>query len=142
MLVRLADFSAGDVSAGEVVIKELDRLGATEAADRIYNAIGKHYVDVLAGYPDSPLARNNYAWLSASSNRNLEAARRHALVAVKLRPHVQQYSDTLAEIEFLLGRPAVAFKLSKRCVQLDSTRTYYRQQKERFRRAMIEAEAK
>ena len=61
---------------------------------------------------------------------------------MKLRPHVQQYSDTLAEIEFLLGRPAVAFKLSKRCVQLDSTRTYYRQQKERFRRAMIEAEAK
>ena len=142
LLVRLADFSAGDVSAGEVVIKELDRLGATEAADRIYNAIGKHYVDVLEDYPDSPLARNNYAWLSASSNRNLETARRHALVAVKLRPHVQQYSDTLAEIEFLLGRPAAAFKLSKRCVQLDPTRTYYRQQKERFRRAMIEAEAK
>ena len=142
LLVRLADFSAGDVSAGEVVIKELDRLGATEAADRIYNAIGKHYVDVLEDYPDSPLARNNYAWLSASSNRNLEAARRHASIAVKLRPHVQQYADTLAEIEFLLGRPAAAFKLSKRCVQLDPTRTYYRQQKERFRRAMIEAEAK
>ena len=140
LLVRLAHFSAGDVSAGEVVIKELDRVGATEAADRIYNAIGKNYTDILANYPESPLARNNFAWLSASTNRDLEMARRHALVAVRVRPDVEQYLDTLAEIEFLLGRPKAAFELSKRCVQLKPSRFYYRQQKERFRQAMAEAE--
>ena len=140
VLVRRIEFYPGDVSVGESVVKKLDKAGATEAADRVYKAVGEHYVETLRDYPDSPLARNNFAWLSASSNRDLETARRHAMVALEVRPHVEQYLDTLAEIEFLLGRPKEAFELSKRCVQLSPLRVYYRQQKERFRQAMTDAE--
>ena len=139
-LVRTAEFSLGDVSVGEGTIKVLAEAGAVEEADRVYRAIEKYYVETLKDYPDSPLARNNFAWLSAISNRNLESARRHASVAVKVRPHVENYWDTFAEIEFLLGKPKEAVELSKRCIQLSPGRFYYRQQKERFRRAMGEAE--
>ena len=128
------------VSVGEGTIKVLAEAGAVEEADRVYRAIEKYYVETLKDYPDSPLARNNFAWLSAISNRNLESARRHASVAVKVRPHVENYWDTFAEIEFLLGKPKEAVELSKRCIQLSPGRFYYRQQKERFRRAMGEAE--
>ena len=140
LLVRTADFSLGDVSVGEDTIKVLAEAGAIEEADQIYQAIGKYYVETLKDFPDSPLARNNFAWLSAISNRDLESARRHASVAVKVRPHVENYWDTFAEIEFLLGNPKEAFELSKRCIQLSPGRFYYRKQKERFRRAMGEAE--
>ena len=139
-LIRLVQFSPGDVSVGESTVKKLDQAGETEAADRIYQAVEKYFVESLEMYPESPLNRNNYAWLSATSNRDLQMAKRHALVAVKVRPNVEQYLDTLAEIEFLLGRPKEAFELSKRCVQLNPSRNYYREQKERFRKAMTAAE--
>ena len=140
LLVRHVQFSPGDVSVGEATVKKLDEAGATEAADQVYQAVEKHFVESLEMYPESPFSRNNYAWLSATSNRDLEMARRHAMVAVRVRPNVEQYLDTLAEVEFLLGQPKKAFELSKRCVQLNPTRNYYREQKERFRKAMSAAE--
>ena len=140
LLERLAIFSPGDVSLGEGTVKKLDQAGATEAADRVYQAVEKYFVSALEMYPDSPISRNNYAWLSATSNRDLESARRHAMAALKVRPNVEQYLDTLAEIEFLLGKPKEAFELSKRCVQLSPSRNYYRRQKERFRKAMSSTE--
>ena len=140
LLERQAKFSPGDVSLGEKTVKKLNQAGATEAADRVYQAVEEYFVEELATYPDSPMSRNNFAWLSATSNRDLEMARRHAKIAVKVRPNVEQYLDTLAEIEFLLGRPKEAFELSKRCVQLNPARNYYRQQKERFSQAMSAAE--
>lgn len=139
-LVRTAKFSPGDVSVGEGTIKKLAEAGESEAADQIYQAVGKHFVETLKDYPDSPLARNNFAWLSAISNRDLESARRHVAVAVKVRPHVEQYWDTFAELEFMLGQPKEAFEMSKRCIQLNPSRFYYRQQKARFRKAMSEVE--
>lgn len=140
LLVRQVEFSPGDVSVGESTVKKLDQAGATAAADRVYQAVEKHFVETLKAYPESPINRNNYAWLSATSNRDLEMARRHAMVAVKVRPNVENYLDTLAEIEFLLGRPKEAFELSSRCIQLRPGRNYYRKQKERFRQAMSDAE--
>ena len=140
LLVKVADFSLGDVSAGEGTIKVLAEAGAVKQADEIYRAIGKYYIETLQEYPDSPLARNNFAWLSAVSNRDLEAARRHVSVAIKMRPHVENYWDTFAEVEFLLGNPKEAIELCKRCIQLSPRRFYYRKQQERFRRAMNKAE--
>ena len=139
-LVRTAEFSLGDVSVGEGTIKELTEAGAVEEADQVYRAIEKYYIGTLSDYPDSPIARNNFAWLSAISNRDLESARRHVSVAVKMRPHVENYWDTFAEIEFLRGKPKEAFEMSRRCIQLSPERYYYRQQKERFGRAMDKAE--
>ena len=140
LLLRHVQFWPGDVSVGETTVKKLEEAGATEQADRVYQAVEKYFVETLEMYPESPVNRNNFAWLSATSQRDLEKARRHAKIAVKLRPDVEQYLDTLAEIEFLLGQPEAAFELSKRCVQLNPGRTYYRQQKERFRQAMSAAE--
>ena len=140
LLVRQVQFFPGDVSVGEATVKKLDQVGETVAADRVYQAVEKYFVESLEMYPESPLSRNNYAWLSATSYRDLEMARRHASVAVKVRPNQESYLDTLAEVEFLLGRPKAAFELSKRCIQLNPERAYYRQQKERFRKAMSAAE--
>ena len=137
-LVRTAEFSQGDVSVAEGTVKELAEAGAVKEADQVYQAVEKYYIETLKDYPDSPSARNNFAWLSAVSNRNLESARRHVSVAVKVRPYVEHYWDTFAEIEFLLGNPKQAFEFSKRCIQLSPARFYYRKQKERFRRAMSE----
>ena len=137
-LVRTAEFSQGDVSVAEGTVKELAEAGAVKEADQVYQAVEKYYIETLKDYPDSPLARNNFAWLSAVSNRNLESARRHVSVAVKVRPYVEHYWDTFAEIEFLLGNPKQAFEFSKRCIQLSPARFYYRKQKERFGRAMSE----
>jgi hypothetical protein len=136
VLVRTVGFSLGDVAAGEQAIGVLQRAGANEQAERLYEAIAKHYIDTLQKYPDSPLARNNLAWLSACAQRDLNAAYRHAKKAVASRPNTVQYLDTLAEIEFLMGNAEKAFELSKRCVQLFPTRFYYRQQKNRFWEAM------
>ena len=137
-LVQTAEFSQGDVSVAEGTVKELAEAGAVKEADQVYQAVEKYYIETLKDYPDSPSARNNFAWLSAVSNRNLESARRHVSVAVKVRPYVEHYWDTFAEIEFLLGNPKQAFEFSKRCIQLSPARFYYRKQKERFRRAMSE----
>lgn len=136
ILVRAVGFNLGDVAAGEQAIGLLQRAGANKEAERLYEAIAKHYIDTLQKYPDSPLARNNFAWLSACAQRDLDAAYRHSKKAVASRPNTVQYLDTLAEIEFLLGNAEKAFELSKRCVQLFPTRFYYRQQKHRFFEAM------
>jgi tetratricopeptide (TPR) repeat protein len=132
LMVRVAQFSLGDVTAGEDAIGLLSEAGAMEDADRVYEAIASYYRDQLKKYPDSPLARNNYAWLSACANRDLESAYRHAKLAVEVRPNTVQYLDTLAEVEFLMGNADKAYELSKRCVQLYPSRFYYRQQKNRF----------
>ena len=139
-LVQTAEFSLGDVSVAEGTVKELAEAGAVKEADQVYQAIENYYIRTLKDYPDSPSTRNNFAWLSTVSNRNLESARRHVSVAVKVRPYVENYWDTVAELEFLLGNPKQAFEASRRCVQLSPARFYYRKQKERFRRAMSEVE--
>lgn len=136
VLVRVAKFNLGDVSAGEDAIGLLQQAGAKTQADRLYQAIASHYFKTLQKYPDSPLARNNLAWLSVCANRDLDAARRHAEIAVAARPNTVQYLDTLAAIEFLQGNVELAFELCKRCVQLFPGRFYYRQQKKKFFEAM------
>ena len=140
LLERYTEFSPGDTSVGEKTVKKFEQAGETEAADRVYKAVEKYFVEELERYPESPITRNNYAWLSATSGRNLEAAKRHALVALQVRPNVEHYLDTLAEVEFLLGRPKEAYKLSKQCIRLNPGRSYYRRQTERFRKAMAGAE--
>lgn len=136
LLVRCVKFCPGDVTASEDTVAALSDAGAAEQANRVYGEIEKYFIDNLSRYPDSASYRNNFAWLSACANRDLDSALRHAKLAVKLKPDVSSYLDTLAEIEFLLGRSEAAFKLSQRCVELSPSRVYYWKQRERFRNAM------
>lgn len=131
-LQRLVEFRPGDPDVGESCLALMDEMGARQQADDLFEVVSAFYFQTLAKYPDSPLHHNNYAWLCATSGRQIEFSRRHAERAVELRPNNSSYLDTLAEICFQQGDRQRATELVNRCLEINPTKAHYQRQAAKF----------
>ena len=132
---QIISFSPGSPSLVEKSVPRLDELGQTELADYMTSKAGEYFVRTLKEYPNSANHRNNYAWVLACAQRQLDTVLRHAQAAVALRPDQATYIDTLAEAHFARGEYDLAAKWIKKAVALDPPRLYYRNQLKKFQQA-------
>ena len=126
-------FCPGDPDLAEEAVVLLDKAGERELADQLFDELTRHYVSLLATYPDSSTQHNNYAWACAVARRGSDIMLRHALRACEIRPNSSSSLDTLAEVYFLRGDRTKAIELSERCIQLNPTKQHYRKQLIRFK---------
>ena len=132
LLIECDKFAPGDPGLGEKLISELDQAGGGSEAERLFQQLAQFYVDILAKYPESSLHHNNYAWLCVCANRRTEHMRRHSELANSLCPNTSSYLDTLASICFATGEKEKAIELCRRCIELDPTKSHYRDQLKKF----------
>ena len=132
---QLNQFSLGSPSLVENIVPRLDELGQGELADYITQQTALFFEDVLVRYPNSPVNRNNYAWLLACAKRRLDTVLRHAELAVQLQPQEHTYIDTLAESHFARGEYDKAIEVIQRSIMLDPPRRYYRNQLKKYQDA-------
>ena len=132
---QVNQFSPGNPSLVEKIVPRLDELGQVELADYITDQSSLFFEDTLVQYPNSPLNRNNYAWLLACAQRRLDTVLRHAEMAVQLQPQEHTYIDTLAESHFARGEFDEAIEVIQRSIALDPPRRYYRNQLKKYQDA-------
>jgi tetratricopeptide (TPR) repeat protein len=132
---QVNQFSPGSPSLVENIVPRLDELGQTELADYITQQTSLFFEDILVRYPNSPVNRNNYAWLLACAQRRLDTVLRHAELAVQLQPQEHTYIDTLAEAHFVRGEFDKAIEAIERSIALDPPRRYYRNQLKKYQTA-------
>jgi tetratricopeptide (TPR) repeat protein len=102
----------------EQFIPALVRAEQTEVADQWFASILAAQQKIVATWPRAAEHHNVIAWTCARCQRELDAALRHALTAVELRPENAGYADTLAEVHFARGEVEKAVAAAQRAVQL------------------------
>lgn len=132
-LMVINQFFPGDASLSEKMIGKLDEAGGQEQSDKLFESISKYYYEMISRYPDSPLYRNDYAWVCACAKRKTDHMLRHSLLATEKRPNFSNYLDTLAEIYHQLGEKEKAIGLAEKCIRLFPSKTHYRDQLKKFR---------
>ena len=129
------DFAPGDSSVSESLFESLNAVQAARPIKTLLGGSSKFYRSMLAEFPNSPLHRNNFAWVRICARQDLELARRHIEVALSRRPNNPSYLDTMAELEFLSGNVQAALRLNQRCIQNNPFRRFYRLQRQKFLQA-------
>lgn len=128
--VRAAGVAVGVVVAAGVGAAAFELMRPGDYAAR--------HTERLASLPGiSPEELNNHAWLVAvdpdASREQLEAALRVAERAVEETNREEPtILDTLAEIQFLLGRDTLAVQTIDEAIERDPDSPYYREQRRRF----------
>jgi Tfp pilus assembly protein PilF len=122
----------GNVEMAIALVPELEKAGKKAEADEIYKTVKTAFETAIADFGNSSELRNGLAWTMVNTNRDLDAARKHAEKAVQLMPKAAGYIDTLAEINFRQKDRPKALELMKQCAELEPKNPYYRKQLERF----------
>lgn len=122
-------------------VEPLEAAGGGATIAELHATCRATYREQIEAFPRSAMHRNNLAWMSARSGLELDEALEMATAAVAARPTEDNYVDTLAEVRFRRGEFAQAVAEAQRCVAMTPSNVHYRQQLERFRRALAEAEA-
>jgi predicted Zn-dependent protease len=117
------------------VVPLLAKRKQTDDADRLFAAAYQAAHAKLAADPTNPTMMNGLAWLDAKCRQNLPEAERLATAAVAARPDSAAIIDTLAEVNFQLGRPEEAAKLETRALQLEPGDAFMTGQLARFKAA-------
>jgi len=81
--------------------------------------MAEHYEEMIVDEPNSANAMNQYAWLVANTEGDLEKALRYSLRSIELAPDVGAYHDTLAHVYFAKGDYENAVKFQTRAAQLE-----------------------
>lgn len=115
-----------------IVIPFAEKAFGKEFADSWFDLYYQPMLNHLKEFPNDPLIGNNTAWFAAKCNRNLETAWSLASKVVASDP-TSTYLDTLAEIEYRLGRVERAIELSELCRGLEPKDKQHREQLKRFR---------
>ncbi len=122
----------GDAIVPSELVPMYDKAGRKKEATELFEKYLKVQEKLCEIYPNFSSGHNAVAWLSACCHRNLDSAREHALKAVALAPDNAGVLDTLAEVEFQLGKKDEAIAAQKKAVRLEPKRAYYRKQLERI----------
>jgi tetratricopeptide (TPR) repeat protein len=129
----------GNVDNVVAFVEQLTSAGAEDEMDVLFDISRQLHVDVLNTFPKSAMHHNNFAWLCAKANKNIDEGLSHSLKATELRPHEDTYWDTLAEVYFQKGDYQKALELAKRCVLMDPLYPHYRDQLKKYE-AVISAQ--
>ena len=143
LLTRRARLSAAApagvrAAAAAAAMASLVSLGAAAAALLLPDDFLAEHAERLARLPGmTPQELNNYAWLIAikpeSTREQLEAALLLAERAVaETRRSDPTLLDTLAEVQFQLGRPELALPIIDEAIHRAPGEAYYREQRRRF----------
>ena len=112
--------------------EEFDKAGDAEAALRERARIGEALDFALKQADATAGTLNALAWYCATGNVQLERALLAAERAVALAPQESGILDTLAEVQFRLGRREAALETIERALSLDPQSEYLLEQKARF----------
>ncbi|MFB3894397.1 MAG: tetratricopeptide repeat protein [Phycisphaerae bacterium] len=107
----------GDIEIAIELTADMEKAGAKDQADRLFERIWDVCDRVCTKYPNSAEYHNNLAWMGARCRRNLDAALKLAQKAVELDRRTA-YLDTLAEVCFQKGDRDKAIELMKECIDL------------------------
>ena len=69
-------------------------------AERLIVRATKKYRDQIAEDPESPKGYNQFAWLAANTNRDLDEALRYSKKSLELNPNTAAYLETSAHVYF------------------------------------------
>jgi hypothetical protein len=114
------------------LVSELTKGGHKKEADGVYTRCTAVHETVCKEYPKSGWAHNNAAWLMARCRRDLDGALEHARKGVELESDNAGHLDTLAEVHFQRGDKEKAVELMKKCVKMQPTYEYFRNQLKRM----------
>ncbi len=78
---------------------------------------------------------NNLAWFCATADIYLDESLKAAEQAVALDPENANILDTLAEVQFRMGKIDEAVKTIERAIDIDPESVYYKEQLDRFKEA-------
>ncbi len=118
----------GDAFVPTEVVPMYDKAGREKEATELFEKYLKVQEKLCETYPTYSSGHNAAAWLSACCHRNLESAEDHARKAVELSPDNAGVLDTLAEVQFQLGKKDEAIATQKKAVALEPKRVYFRKQ--------------
>lgn len=124
------------------VVAFVDQLTASKSdaeKDALFEIARQLHVDVLDDFPGSAMHHNNFAWLCAKAQKNLEEGLSHSLRATELRPHEDTYWDTLAEVYYQMGDLKKALELARLCVEMDPLYPHYQKQLIKYEKAVAES---
>jgi len=125
----------GSYSIPEELLRKMEDAGLKKEADEVYRQVFERNEAVCRAFPNSAYHRNNVAWMSARTNRNLPTALRMAQRAVELQPKNASYIDTLAEVHFCLADFKKAIQLAQRCLESEPDNEHFQEQLARFQSA-------
>jgi tetratricopeptide (TPR) repeat protein len=115
------------------VLKERKRF---DDARRLYAGAHQAAQAKLDSDPTNAGLMNGLAWLEAKCDENLDDAQKLAAAAVNAVPDNSAAIDTLAEVNFHLGRYARAVELEERALKLDPDDAFMTGQLARFKAAV------
>ena len=104
-LEQLLELKPTDADIAIDVVPILRQRGRSLDADLLFKWSYDPAKKDLDAHPEDPQRLNELAWLCAKCDRDLPEARVWAQEAVKLAPDDAAILDTLAEVNFHLGRP-------------------------------------
>ncbi len=146
----VADWTAGDRKSAEAKLLELSQIAWQDpdqlaqcrrmlrelGRDAEQKAMFERSLQPLRQQLASPRQRgellNALAWLCARNDEQLGQAGEWISAALKSEPENPAFLDTLAEIEFRLGRPAAALKLEQQAARCRPNDPFIQSQLRRF----------
>ena len=131
-LEQLLELKPTDTDIAIDVVPILRQRGRSVDADLLFKWSYDPARKDLDAHPDDPQRLNELAWLCAKCDRNLPDARVWAEKAAKMAPDDAAILDTLAEVNFHLGRADEAARIETQALNLQPDDPYMKKQLQRY----------
>jgi tetratricopeptide (TPR) repeat protein len=119
----------------------LKQRGQAADARRLFTAAYQAQRPKLDADPTNPALMNDVAWLDSKCDENLDEALKLATSATSARPKDAAIMDTLAEVNFHLGRYSTAVELETKALTLQPNDPFMEGQLARFKAAAKSGQA-
>lgn len=134
------EFHAADVTMAIDLVPLLAKAGRRAEADALYARMVAENKKLLEKFPQSPWVMNGLAWLQCRLRRDLPEALDYATKASAASPRDTAILDTLAEVQFQLGRKDEAIESIRKCIAIQPQYPRHRMCLERFEKQTPQTE--
>ncbi|MEY4243636.1 MAG: hypothetical protein RLZZ245_1221 [Verrucomicrobiota bacterium] len=138
ILENCRKMSPSDGFMADYFFPAVRRSGLLDAHDRWFKESWDGLLAVIARYPGSDNTYNTAGWLASRARRNLAEAEKLQESALAMHPNQAAYLDTMAEIQFAMGKRAKAVEWSRRAINYRPDDAMLRVQYHRFAKAPLE----
>jgi tetratricopeptide (TPR) repeat protein len=128
---------ASDGSLADFFFPALRKAGLIKEHDEWFRVSWSLMENSIATFPESDNTRNTAAWFASRALKNLDQAEKYLSKALAINPTQSTYLDTMAEIQFAMGKREKALEWSRKAVNFMPKDVQLRQQQERFRAAPL-----
>ena len=136
---KLSSFEPANSGFVENNFPSMEKMGRKEFVDEMFQIVSDDFYEILKSFPDSAMYLNNYAWSCANAKRNVKNGIELSKRAVKLRPGLAGYYDTLAELYHVDGQNDMAIETIRKAIEINPMRNYYSEQLKKFKEASAKA---